>query len=126
MVFVYGFNWDGFVHHPYGFNWDGFVRHPYGFNWGGFVYRHHGFNWDGFVHGFIYLFDGDDHVSLQLQQPLLDLTTCFRRGDDVTQLHDLALRALQVRDVQDVRELQLSDALETLLQVRLHSEGNTI
>ena len=62
-----------------------------------------------------YLFDRHNHVSLELQQPLLDLTTCFGRGDDVTKLHDLALRTLHVRDVEDVRELQLRDSLETLL-----------
>ena len=67
-----------------------------------------------------YLFDRHNHVSLELQQPLLDLTTCFGCGDDVTKLHDLALRALHVRDVEDVRELQLRDSLETLLQVRLY------
>ena len=67
-----------------------------------------------------YLSKGHNHVSLELQKPLLDLTTSLGRGDGVTKLHNLALRALHVCDVQDVRELQLRDSLETLLQVRLY------
>ena len=62
-----------------------------------------------------------DHVALQLQQPFLHLAAGLGGGDDVTQLDLLPLAALHVRDVQDVRELQLGDALKALLQVRLHS-----
>ena len=72
-----------------------------------------------------HLVNGDDHVGLELEQPLLHLPARLRRADDVTQLDDLALRAAHVRDVQNVGERQLGDALEALLQVRLYSAGGT-
>ena len=68
-----------------------------------------------------YLADGRDHVFLQLQQPFLHLATSFRRWDDITQQNDLPLATLHMCDVQDVCELETSNSLKALLQVRLHT-----
>ena len=51
------------------------------------------------------------------------MTARLGRGDDVFEGHDLPFAALHVRYVQNVGELETGDALETLLQVRLHSRG---
>ena len=61
------------------------------------------------------------HAALQLLQPLLHLAASLGGGDDVQQLHHLALAALHVGDVQHVGEDHTGDALKALLQVGLHS-----
>lgn len=69
---------------------------------------------------------GLEHATLQLEEPFLDLAAGLNSGDDVQQLYHLPLAALHVRDVHNFGEHNTSDALETLLQMRLHSGGRII
>lgn len=66
---------------------------------------------------------GGGHAILQFQEPLLHLAPGFGRGNDVQQLHHLALTALHVGDVQHISEHHTGDAFKALLQMGLHSGG---
>ena len=66
------------------------------------------------------LADRGDHVVFQLEQPLLHLTAGLGRRDDILQLYNLTLTALDVSDVQGVCELQQGDTLKALLQMGLN------
>ena len=68
-----------------------------------------------------YLAHGGDHVNFQFEEPLLHLSAGLRGRDDIHKENHFTLRALHVRDVQDVGELQIGNALKALLQVRLHT-----
>ena len=62
-----------------------------------------------------------EHVGLELEQPLLDLSSRLGGRDHVLEEHDLALARFHVRDLERLGELDRGDALEALSQMRLHS-----
>lgn len=68
---------------------------------------------------------GGDHAILEFQEPLLHLASGFGRGNDIQQLHDFTLTALHVGDVQHISEHHTSDAFKALLQMGLHSAGES-
>ena len=60
------------------------------------------------------LVHGGNHHALQFQEPLLHLTTRFRRGNRVFQFDDFTFARFHVRYIETVRELHSIDALEAL------------
>ena len=64
---------------------------------------------------------GFAHDGLKLQQPLFHLPAGGRGGNDVRQLHHLALGGDHLGNVQLVGKVELADALEALFQVGLHA-----
>lgn len=73
-------------------------------------------------YSFLHLVYGVKHATLQLQEPLLHLSTSFRCRDDLHQLHLLPFTAPHMSDVQNVSKHDTSNALETFFQVGLHSK----